>query len=100
MKLKYAIDTLSHNEDLKEQVGWRAWSLDAITPCFSAQQGYMKLKYAIDTPVAVVVLDAKASDLFIDIQSLLAKDANIARRPLVAFTFKPNERADSVCLGE
>jgi len=94
------IGDLSQNEDLKEQVGWRAWSLDAITPSFSAQQGYMKLKYAIDTPVAVVALDAKASDLFTEIQSLLSKDTNIARRPLVSFTFKPNERADTVCLGE
>lgn len=75
-----------------------AWSLSVLSADSTPQEGFLHLKYAIDTPVALVALGAKASDLMDLVVEQLAADTSLARRPLTRFTLGC-ERSGAVALG-
>jgi 5-methyltetrahydropteroyltriglutamate--homocysteine methyltransferase len=67
------------------QLGSRAWSLTML-PCDSEQKSLELLRYAIDTPTALIAFNSQTAKWVKNMHSKLEKESDIARRPFSFFS--------------
>merc|ERR1711972_730587 len=83
---------------LRNDLAKRAWSLSVLLVDSTAEAAFHHLKYAIDTPMAVVALDTKAVGVAQTVLAQLHADTTISRRPFTLFTFGEAQK-NAICLG-